>query len=268
MSSRSRPSVKSVSKALVFLLLAVQALDSLMHNPLMNAYSADIVNYAGFRSAAEVRAAAERNIAGATAALDTAAIESTPPAALVDVNEPIAQNPLPIAAEVQRVAAPDIPPTVEALPPDGPLMVTLADRSLDASSLDDIRGGFEPVGSSLKFSFGIERAVFINGQLVASTVLNLKDLQWVAGSGSAPQVLTSGAAAAAGALSVVQSGAGNSFAAQAGANLAGTVIQNTLNDQKIQNVTTINAAVNSAQLLRAMSVQSAVQSGIVSSLRR
>ena len=138
--------------------------------------------------------------------------------------------------------------------------------ALGDKALDDIRGGFEPPDSNLRFSFGIERAVFINGELVAHTVLNLRDLQWVAGTGGAPQVTAANAAA--GALGVIQNGSGNSFTAQVGSNLAGTVIQNTLNNQKIQNVTTINASVNSGQLFRSMSVQAAVQNGIVNSLRR
>lgn len=139
--------------------------------------------------------------------------------------------------------------------------------ALADESLDDIRGGFEFADSSLKVSFGIERAVFINGQLITSTVLNVKDLQGAVGGGVPPQVVVSGGATP-GSIGVVQNGSGNSFAAQAGANLGGTVIQNTLNNQTIQNVTTINATVNSAQMMRAMSVQSAVHDGIVSSLRR
>ncbi|MDP3437974.1 MAG: hypothetical protein Q8R95_00080, partial [Azonexus sp.] len=73
---------------------------------------------------------------------------------------------------------------------------------------------------------------------------------------------------AAGALGIIQNGVGNNIAATITSNMAGTVIQNSLNDQRIQNVTTINATVNSMQAVRAMSVQSAIQSGIVSSLRR
>lgn len=144
-------------------------------------------------------------------------------------------------------------------------LVALADGSLDDDSLDGIRGGFELADSNLKFSFGIERAVFINGQLSASTVLNLRDLQWTVGTGKAPEVLTNGAP---GALGVIQNGAGNVVPAQLGGNLAGTVIQNTLNNQNIQTVTTINAAVNSAQMLRSMSLQTSINNGIVNSLRR
>lgn len=133
--------------------------------------------------------------------------------------------------------------------------------ALDASTLDGIRGGFETPDGGLKFSFGIERAVYINGELVASTVLNLKDLQSAVGAGVP-------AALAGSALTVIQNGSGNGFSAQINPNLAGTVIQNTLNDQRIVNVTTINAAVNSAQVLRAMALQSAIRDGVVGSLRR
>ena len=137
--------------------------------------------------------------------------------------------------------------------------------ALDTSSLDEIRGGFELEGSGLKFSFGIERAVFINGALVATTTMNLKDLQVTAGGGSVANALPAGST---GALGIIQNGAGNNVITQINPNVAGTVIQNTLNDQKIQNITTINATVNSMQTLRTMSVQNAIQNGIVNSLRR
>ncbi len=148
--------------------------------------------------------------------------------------------------------------------PQDPLGQKLA--ALDSGSLDEIRGGFELDGSGLKFSFGIERAVFINGELITATTLNLRDLKQVAGAGGAPVTLPPGAA---GSLGIIQNGAGNNVSTMINPNnMAGTVIQNTLNDQKIQNVTTINASVNSMQALRTMSVQSAIQSGIVGSLRR
>lgn len=137
--------------------------------------------------------------------------------------------------------------------------------ALAAHELDEIRGGFELADTNLKLSFGIERAVFINGELIASTVLNVKDLQGAAGGSNLPTGLPSTSSAA---LNVIQNGSGNHFTAQLGSDqAAATVIQNTLNNQKIQNVTTINASVNSAQFLRSLSVQSAIRDGIVSSLR-
>lgn len=131
--------------------------------------------------------------------------------------------------------------------------------------LDHVRGGFELAGTQFMLSFGIERAVYINGDLVATTVLNLKDLQLMAGTGAGPLSLPAGAV---GALGIIQNGSGNSVSAQVSGLLVGTIIQNTLDNQNIQNVTTINATVNSLQIMRAMSVQSAVQEGIVNSLRR
>ena len=136
--------------------------------------------------------------------------------------------------------------------------------ALDTASLDEVRGGFELEGGSLKFTIGIERAVYINGNLVANNVLNLKDLQSTTGGAS---VAAAAPAVATGAV-IVQNGPGNYVAPQVAQNPTATVIQNSLNDQKIQAVTTINASVNSLQTVRAMSVQSAIQYGIVSSLRR
>lgn len=134
--------------------------------------------------------------------------------------------------------------------------------ALDATSLDEVRGGFELGNTGLRFSFGIERAVYINGELVASTVLNLKDLQLAAGTG-----VPTSAAEATGGLGIIQVGSGNNVGAQITPNMIGTIVQNTLNDQQIRNVTTINATVNSLQTIRAMSVQTAIHNGIVNSLR-
>jgi hypothetical protein len=138
--------------------------------------------------------------------------------------------------------------------------------AVDTASLDDVRGGFELEGSSLKFTIGIERAVYINGNLVATNVLNLKDLQSNAGGTS---VAAAAPAAPSGALVVQNGPAGTNYVApQVAQNPTATVIQNSLNDQTIHHRTTINASVNSMQTVRAMSVANAIQYGIVSSLRR
>lgn len=137
--------------------------------------------------------------------------------------------------------------------------------AVDPTALDDIRGGFEVPDSNLRFSFGIERVVYLNGQMVASTVLNLKDLQSAAGGTASPADVAAGMNTA---LGVIQNGAGNSFSVQGGQGAKGTVIQNTLNNQQINTVTTINAAVNSARVLRSIDLQSAIQTGVVNSLRR
>lgn len=128
------------------------------------------------------------------------------------------------------------------------------------SELDNMRGGFETDGG-FKFSFGIERAVYINGQLVTTQTLNSSDLR----GGAAGQAVANMAAAQT--LSVIQNGPGNTFVPGSVAT-NGTVIQNTLNGQTIQNRTVINASVNSMQALRSLNLQTAVRDGIVSSLRR
>lgn len=134
--------------------------------------------------------------------------------------------------------------------------------ALDSGALDQLRGGFESPDAGLRISFGIERAVYINGQLVASTVFNVRDLQAMVGAGSAAAMSNIDG----GALLVVQNGAGNTFQVQA-PQAWGTIIQNSLNNQAIQSVTTVNAEVNSRQLYRSMSLQSAIQDGLIRSLR-
>ncbi len=181
------------------------------------------------------------------------AVEIAVPAPVVTVTAAVSGEEAPVARK-----SPARPALAERQP-QHPFDQQLV--ALDTHSLDEVRGGFEMPGSGLKFSIGIERAVFINGNLVTTQVLVAKDLQQATGGGAA------GAIPAAGAVAVIQNGPGNSIG-QISPNLAGTVIQNTLNDQKIQSVTTINASVNSLQAVRAMSVQNAVQTGIISSLRR
>jgi hypothetical protein len=102
--------------------------------------------------------------------------------------------------------------------------------------------------------------------LVATTVLNVKDMQRISG-GALPAPITLPANAA-NILSVVQNGIGNTVATQISPNVAGTIIQNTLDNQQIQNITTLNVSVNSLQAMRASHIQSAIQSGIVGALRR
>ena len=128
--------------------------------------------------------------------------------------------------------------------------------------LGDVRGGFT-TPDGLKFSFGIERAVYINGNLSASTSLNMTDLGKISGGRDIGSVVPGSA------IAVIQNGPGNVF--QGGpvtANSLGTVIQNTLNNQNIQSVTTINATVNSLGILKSMNEQAAVQRAIADSVPR
>lgn len=173
------------------------------------------------------------------------------------------------------VAAADEQPSVQTVTQQAtqpaPVPVARAERNpigaelvaLGADKLDEVRGGFVTDGG-LKISFGIERAVYLNGTLVTTTSLNIADLAKI--SGGQAQVSGSGTPAS---LAVLQSGAGNVFApGSISSTAAGTVIQNTLDNQKINTITRIDAVVNSTGIMRSMSLQSSMQSAIVNSLRR
>ncbi len=125
--------------------------------------------------------------------------------------------------------------------------------------LDAIRGGFD-TGSGLLASFGIERAVYVNGNLVTSTSLYIPNI----GQMSAEQA--SALAAATSTLSV-QNGPGNTFdPAALTQTTAGTVVQNSLNNQSIQTLTTLNTTVNTLNLFKSLNLQSTLQSALINSL--
>jgi hypothetical protein len=120
-----------------------------------------------------------------------------------------------------------------------------------ADSLAQVRGGFS--GNGLDISFGIERAVYINGALVTSTTMNLV--------GQGVSVLNGGNSI------VINNGAGVANAAIS-QTASGTVIQNTLDGQKIQNITTINAVANSLGIYRNLNLGASLRGAVIDSLRR
>lgn len=98
---------------------------------------------------------------------------------------------------------------------------------IDTARLDEMRGGYElPSGQVL--SFGIERAVYVNGELLASNTLRISDLSKV----SAADVK---AIAAFNEGLVVQIGDHNTF--EPAKLPGGVVIQNTLDNQHIISIT-------------------------------
>ncbi len=134
--------------------------------------------------------------------------------------------------------------------------------ALSSDKLDEVRGGFI-TDTGLKVSFGIERAVYLNGSLVTTTSLNIADLSKI--SGGQVQVTGTGT----GSLALVQSGTGNVFSpGSISSSGTGTVIQNTLDNQKINTVTRIDAVVNSAGIMRSINLQSSMRSAVIDSLRR
>ena len=141
--------------------------------------------------------------------------------------------------------------------------------ALNESKLDQVRGGFV-TNNGLQISFGIERAVYINGNLVTTTSLNVSDMGKVtAGQTPSASVSTALNSAVQGGTTLIQNGAGSTFqSGPVSAASLGTVIQNTLNNQKIQSLTLVNATVNSLQMLKAQNFQSSLRSALIDSLRR
>ncbi|KAA0180376.1 flagellin [Cupriavidus gilardii] len=210
-------------------------------------------------------------------------------------------------------------------------------KPVASARLEELRGGFETGG--LQVSFGIERAVYINGNLVVSTSLVIPDVSRITseqagrlaaalqsaanagsvaanalgqagqagqgtstpGSGSAsssasagqpgtststpgtatvaapspppssgtppmptPAVIATatGSVTTNGLLNLIQNGPGNSFNAGALAGTPATVIQNSLNNQSIQSLLTIDAGVNTLQAFRAGVAGAALNSAL------
>ena len=120
--------------------------------------------------------------------------------------------------------------------------------------LESQRGGFD-IGAGLLVSFGITRAVFINGELATQTTLNFGQLDKI----------TAGQAAELGrqlsALNLVQNGPGNTVEGPL-SGVGGTVVQNTLSNQRIANHTVINVGTNGMSLLKELNTAATLNEGI------
>ncbi len=139
-----------------------------------------------------------------------------------------------------------IPPVDEA---------PLATAPVSRNTLAGLRGGYR-VGNAaqgLELSFAITRVSYVNGELVAQNGFSLP-----AGSG-----------ASASTAQVIQNGPGNTFGLSADqlGNGALTVIQNTLDNQVIGNITVIDATVTNRSLVRSMAISGAVGQALANSLR-
>ncbi len=190
---------------------------------------------------------------------------AVPPAATpAAAPEPAGQAPAAVVSAENPVEPATATPPVPAAP--APAQLQLAQRTvvaLDETALDTLRGGF--VGDSgLKISFGIERAVYINGSLVTTTSLNLSEL----GTLSAGKAAALSLPEVGNRIAFIQNGTGNAVLTDLGPAAIGTVIQNTLNGQKIQTLTTINATANSLGVLKSIEAQRNLRSAITDSLRR
>ncbi len=163
-------------------------------------------------------------------------------------------------------------PALAAPPTEDRVWLAVADQTLDG-----LRGGFS-MGDGLMVSFGISRAVFINGALITETSFNVgrvADLTPAQATQLSQKLET---------LSLVQNGPGNSFAsgpsstttssptatgptvtAIAGS-ATGTLIQNSLNNQQIRYQTIINASSNGLGMVRSVNLHSTLADAIQQSI--
>ncbi|KAB7624394.1 hypothetical protein [Alkalilimnicola sp. S0819] len=144
-------------------------------------------------------------------------------------------------------------------------------RVADAE-LAELRGGF--VGNDFRIDFSFEHIVRINGELRAHTVMRLP-LDAANGGGAGVQLVQNGA----GNQVALQAGDGARLArglgaltvgpggVQHGATAMATVIQNTLDNQLIQNLKLIRVDLSGLGSIRQMGWQQRVDQGVVESLR-
>lgn len=120
-----------------------------------------------------------------------------------------------------------------------------ADNAVAPAALDELRGGFIDT-NGLAVSLGIDRIVTVNGNVAATSSINFGDLGSLAAGRS---VLSTDAANQ---LSLLQNGNGTLNVQFGPSAFGGTVIQNSLNNQLINNATIINASVDARGMLQAM----------------
>ena len=147
--------------------------------------------------------------------------------------------------------------------------------------LEALRGGFEPA-PGLKVSFGMVRTVDINGEVVSRTSFQLPDMSRIS---EAQARMVNLAMRDAG---LVQNGPGNylqrdsatagSSQASAGAGVpaplagampglgAATIIQNTLDNQVIRQITEISTGVNTLGVLKVANAQAALRDALLGGL--
>lgn len=142
--------------------------------------------------------------------------------------------------------------------------MTVGDTTLEA-----MRGGFD-LGGGLMVSFGISRAITVNGVLLAATTFNIPDVARITAVQAAAlerqmnstnlvQVGPNNSVVAA--TSVAGAAAG--VAASAGLPAAATVVQNTLDNQTIQTRTLIDTTTNAMSLAKSINAAGALRDALI-----
>lgn len=111
---------------------------------------------------------------------------------------------------------------------------------IDPQRLAGMRGGMQ-LPSGLHVAFGFERLAYVNGELVASLRVQVADLRNITADEATQLARLSQ-------TQLVQIGAGNTMRAD----VAGLVIQNTLDHQQIQVQTSLDVSVGTLGMLQAL----------------
>jgi hypothetical protein len=123
------------------------------------------------------------------------------------------------------------------------------------AKLDRMRGGFQSDPAGPVMSFGIERSVVINGQLVRSTVLDIPNLMQFDGNPSTT-------------FAHIQTGGGNALPPDmASLQTFMTAIQNSLDNQTIQSQTIINATVPALSWAQSLALGNALSQATIDAIR-
>ena len=132
------------------------------------------------------------------------------------------------------------------------------DEAIPDRELARMRGGFINA-EGLKIDVGLESLVRVNGELRSAVDVQLPDLT----------ELATGAGGLASQLEVIQNGPGNSLPGNLADQVSGlgTVIQNSLNDQVIQNLKSLNIDIRGYRGLGDAQLKGRIQSQIIDSLR-
>jgi hypothetical protein len=126
-------------------------------------------------------------------------------------------------------------------------------KPVDPTRLAQMRGGFQ-LPSGMMLSFGIERVVYVNGELTARIAVQIPDIRSItAQQAQALAEFNRGV--------VVQVGEGNRFdpAGIAG----GVVIQNTLDNQDISTATRVNVGVDTLGTFQDLNANGALTDALI-----
>jgi hypothetical protein len=181
-----------------------------------------------------------RLVTGGTCVLLASVCQAQPP------STPAMEEPTPLTQATQIA-----PKSGESI------WITVSDRTLD-----EMRGGFD-LGTGLMVSFGISRAVYINGQLITSTTFQVGDLASLTPTQAATlsqQISTQTQA------QVVQNGPGNTVEVNVGTVPLATYIQNTVNNQTIRSQTIIDATSNGMGMIKGMNLQATINEAVANAI--